>query len=146
MLRESWRVLEPGGWLFLTTPNLASYHAIRRAIQGDHPMEVSTYFDQERYPGLPVQHTREYAFWELVTVLEACAFEVEGKWTFAFGPKERLGWLDWLILVPAFTIYNMFRIRHPKHLLPRYRRPHAFLLCRKMAKEPERFPQGVYFH
>jgi SAM-dependent methyltransferase len=34
-LRESWRVLRPGGTLFLTTPNAQSWDVLRRAIGGN---------------------------------------------------------------------------------------------------------------
>lgn len=144
MLHEANRVLKPGGWLLLTTPNLTSYHAIRRAAQGIHPLEHSLYFHGDKYPGLPIQHTREYAFWEIVQLLRVTGFRIERKETYTFTRPERLGFLDYLVLIPAITLYNVLHRRHPKHMRLKFRRPHTFVLARKEGKPESRYPEGIY--
>lgn len=143
MLWETNRVLQPGGWLLLTTPNLVSWHAVRKAVQGIHPLEHSRYFRPET-ADFPVQHTREYAPYEVVQMLQGAGFTVESMRTFDLFPGERLGLLDYLLLLPIFMIYNGLRGRHPKHLLPGLRHPHLFLLARKSGTPSVRFPEFLY--
>jgi SAM-dependent methyltransferase len=143
MLHESNRVLKPGGWILLTTPNVTSYHMIRKAIIGNHPLEHSLYF-HEKHGCLPIQHTREYTFWEIVNFLDVCGFRVEKKASLTFTKNERLGFFEYAFLIPMITLYNCFKFRHPKHLLPRYRKPHTFVLARKSGAPTDRFPAGIY--
>jgi SAM-dependent methyltransferase len=145
MLAEVHRTLKTDGWLMLTTPNLTSYHAIRKAVQGVHPLENSSYFNQEEFPNLPVQHTREYGFWDMVSLLNDCGFAVPGLWSFTFASQEQLGFAEWLALVPAFMLYNLLKLRHPRHLLARYRYPHAFYLARKAGPAKSRYPSPPYW-
>jgi SAM-dependent methyltransferase len=145
MLSECNRILQPGGWIFLTTPNLSSYHAVRRAAQGIHPMEHSFFFRQDRYKGLAVQHTREFVFEEILYLLRMAGFAIENKWTFTFSRSEQLGLLEYAILLPAIVVYNVLKMRHPKHLLLRYRKPHTFVLARKVSAPVDRYPNGIYY-
>lgn len=145
MLHESNRVLKPGGWLLMTTPNLSSYHAVRRAAQGIHPLEHSFYFHGEKYPGLPIQHTREYTFWEIIELLRTTGFRIEKMKTLTFTASERLGIRDYLVLIPAIIVYNILHLRHPKHMLLRYRQPHTFVLARKDGPPVSRYPAGIYY-
>jgi SAM-dependent methyltransferase len=144
VLHETNRVLKPGGWLLLTTPNVTSYHHIRKAAIGIHPLEHSLYFHGERYPGQRIQHTREYAFWEIVQLLRGSGFEPERMETFTFSQAERLGIFEHLVLIPALLLYNALKWRHPKHLRLRYRRPHTFVLARKAGPPTDRYPEGIY--
>jgi SAM-dependent methyltransferase len=63
LLRESHRILKPGGWLLLTTPNLAAYGAIWRLACGESPAWV--------------EHQREYAWNEVPRLLEEAGFRLE---------------------------------------------------------------------
>jgi SAM-dependent methyltransferase len=137
---ETHRVLQPGGWLLLTTPNLVSWHAIRCAVQGMHPLEHSRYF---RTGSLPIQHTREYAPHEVAWLLGCCGFQVERMTTYRFHQAERLGPPEWF-LVAALTLYNLMKLRHPRHLRPSLRRPHLFVLARKISAPRERYPGFLY--
>jgi len=145
MLMEAFRVLQPGGWLLLTTPNLTSYHSVRRAAQGIHPLEHSMYFCQEKYLGFQIQHTREYAFFEVVKLLEWCGFSIQKRQSFTFAKNERLGLWDYVVLVPALMLYNVLNLRHPKHLVPSLRKPHTFILARKTGQPQKRRPPFLYF-
>ncbi len=144
MLHEVNRILKPNGWLLLTTPNATSYHMIRKAVMGTHPMEHSLYFHGEKEPGLPIQHTREYTFWEIVELLRVCGFRSERKETYTCYPRERLGLRDYLVLIPSLILYNILNCMHPKHMLIRYRRPHTFVLARKERPPIDRYPVGIY--
>lgn len=141
VLAESYRVLKPNGWLLLTTPNLTSYWSILRAVKGGHPMEHSKYFHPKH--GGAIQHTREYGFWEIVSLLESAGFRADEKETLTLFDHERLALLDYL-LIPFLALYNLVQLRHPKHVLMRYRRPHTFVIARKSGVPTDRYPLWLY--
>ncbi|MFM8172446.1 MAG: class I SAM-dependent methyltransferase [Pirellulaceae bacterium] len=145
MLQEAHRVLKPGGWLLVTTPNLISYHTIRRAMQGVHPLECSNYFHGEQFPGYMIQHTHEYTCWELNELIRVCGFSTERIETYTFTKYEKLGFLDYALVIPATLLYSMATLRHPRFWHPKYRRPHTFILARKTGTPSERYPKILYF-
>jgi SAM-dependent methyltransferase len=63
LLRESYRILKPGGWFLLTTPNLCQYAAIWGLARGESPAWV--------------EYQREYAWREIAPLLEAAGFRIE---------------------------------------------------------------------
>lgn len=143
MLWETNRVLKPGGWLLLTTPNLTAWHAIRRAIQGMHPLEHSRYFRSD-VVDFPIQHTREYAVFEVVELLQSAGFSIESLVTYDLFAGESMGWREYLVLLPAMMIYNALYLRHPKHLKLSLRKPHIFALARKSSAPTKRYPEFLY--
>jgi SAM-dependent methyltransferase len=83
MLVEIHRVLEEGGALVLTTPNVASYLAVARALeQSANPQLFSKYPDPRgEFADSEPPHVREYTPLELREALESAGFEVENLFT-----------------------------------------------------------------
>jgi SAM-dependent methyltransferase len=82
LLLECRRILEEGGRLIITTPNIASLTSVARALHGyDNPQLYSQY----QRPGCDASteppHVREYTAFELRDLLEAAGFEVESLFT-----------------------------------------------------------------
>jgi SAM-dependent methyltransferase len=69
LLSETFRVLKPGGMLFLTTPNAASITAIHHAMRLAPPMIFRP-------------HVREYAPYELDHMVRAAGFTITRRETF----------------------------------------------------------------
>lgn len=69
LLRQCYRILKSGGKLFLTTPNIASWHGVGLVLAGAHPMSYSL-------------HVREYSF-NYVTeyLLKQTEFKILYAWT-----------------------------------------------------------------
>ena len=73
-LLECRRVLRDGGTLLLTTPNIASYTAIGRVLQGsEHPNLFPQYSREASHR----PHVHEYAPYELATLLQDAGFALE---------------------------------------------------------------------
>ena len=62
LLEETFRLLKPGGLLFLTTPNAASLNVLYKALMQEPPMIYRP-------------HVREYAPHELAALVQAAGFE-----------------------------------------------------------------------
>ncbi len=122
ILFEINRVLKPNGAFFLTTPNIASWKAIRRALNRENPALFAPYL---RHGGTD-RHNREYTFDEVIRLVGDAGFNVasadaldiydhvpgaeavpgfdpsnRGDTTFCFARKvsagvtRRPGWLYW---------------------------------------------------
>ena len=83
MLIEIARVLEDGGTLILSTPNMASYTAVARILeQSAHPQVHAKYPDPRGESAeTEITHVREYTPPELRTAIEAAGFEIENLFT-----------------------------------------------------------------
>jgi SAM-dependent methyltransferase len=83
MLLEMRRVLEEGGTLLLTTPNVASFTAVARALeQSGNPQLYSKFADPRgEFADTEIPHVREYTPKELREAVESAGFEVVNLFT-----------------------------------------------------------------
>lgn len=88
-LREMRRVTRPGGWLLVTTPNLASLRQRLLLLRGRSVMyPLDAYFEEGgRGNDLHWRHNREYTARELQTVLERTGWTVETVTDFTAYPE-----------------------------------------------------------
>lgn len=128
MLWEANRVLMPGGWILLTTPNCASYRSLERALLHlENPQVFSRY--NSRDPDEP-PHVREYTVKEIEWALTGAGFRVLGIETAREPGALASGWLD-----------EVFA----KHGLPReHRGEQIYCLAEKTGAPQERFPAFLY--
>ncbi len=82
LLLECRRVLEEGGRLLLTTPNVASLTSVWRALHGYGNPQIFYQYSRP-VPGRPleIQHVREYTAYEVRDALRAAGFEIEFLFT-----------------------------------------------------------------
>lgn len=71
-LLECNRILRPGGFAFVTTPNACSAECLVRLLRGQHPGHFTPYRNRKDQ-----RHHREYAPAEVVRVVEAAGFQIE---------------------------------------------------------------------
>jgi SAM-dependent methyltransferase len=67
------RILKPGGFIVLTTPNAASWYAVHRALRHEHPSRWP-YYSLDPIKGRHDIHAREYLVKEVKILLEAAGF------------------------------------------------------------------------
>ncbi len=83
MLFECRRVLNDGGSLVLTTPNVASYTAVARVLESSgNPQLYSKYANPKgEFADTEIPHVREYTPQELTAALNSAGFEVDTLFT-----------------------------------------------------------------
>ncbi len=83
MLVEMHRVLEEGGTLILTTPNVASFLAVARVLeQSGNPQLFSKFANAlGEFADTEIPHVREYTPAELREAVESAGFEIENLFT-----------------------------------------------------------------
>jgi SAM-dependent methyltransferase len=125
MLWECNRVLQPGGYLLLTTPNIASARAIEGLLAGCGPY----HFAQYNRTDIADQHNREYAPYEVGVALAAAGFTVVALET------EDV----WLRSNPA-----IIELLRELQIWTELRADNIFALAQKTSAPIERFPQELY--
>jgi glycosyltransferase involved in cell wall biosynthesis/SAM-dependent methyltransferase len=131
MMGEINRILKAGGYLVLTTPNIASLRSIAAVLQGFHPQLFSTYL-RPKDGETDARHHREYTPGEVRQLLETSGFEVTLLETGPFReePKPEFAWVE--------------------HLLERYilskenRGEGIYVVGRKTGPMRERYPAWLY--
>jgi SAM-dependent methyltransferase len=97
VLAEIWRILVQGGWLIITTPNVASMGNRRRALLGQScRADIDVYYKMEGYlPGSVYRgHTREFTRNEVEYMLKQEKFDIVKSMTFDYrGPDFSHGGL-----------------------------------------------------
>lgn len=92
LLLECHRILEDGGRLIVTTPNIASLTSVARVLHGyGNPQIFSAYNRQRMDAPEESQHVREYTAFELRTVVESGGFEIEELFTEPIAGHETSG-------------------------------------------------------
>ncbi len=125
MLWECNRVLEPDGWLLLTTPNIASCRAIEGLLVGCAPYLLAQYNVRETVD----QHNREYAPYEVGVALAAAGFDVVELETEDVWARSNPAILDLLRQV---------------HIGTELRGDNIFALAKKTSVPVERYPKELY--
>ncbi|MDP0500455.1 MAG: methyltransferase domain-containing protein [Verrucomicrobiota bacterium JB022] len=88
---EASRVLRPGGWFVLTTPNIASLEGVARLLHGASPYLYGPYSGHGPYG----RHSREYTPDEVKRLGEAAHFDTISLDTFSPYPSEpRPSWVE----------------------------------------------------
>lgn len=120
-LAELSRVLKPGGFLLLTTPNLASWVALHNLINHASPYLYGVFIRQ----GDTDRHNREYTVDEVGKLVTAAGFGVERLAGIPAYPSH-----DHLPAIPGVD--------------PRDRGDTTFCLCRKEGPVVDRYPDWLY--
>jgi glycosyltransferase involved in cell wall biosynthesis/SAM-dependent methyltransferase len=100
MMAEINRVLQPGGHVVLTTPNIASLRAIAAVLEGYHPALFPAYVRPAAGgEKAAARHNREYTPKEIHLLLLDAGFEVVRLETGPFReqPRPELFWVRWLL-------------------------------------------------
>jgi SAM-dependent methyltransferase len=133
MLLEIRRVLEEGGTLLLTTPNVASFTAVARALeQSGNPQLYSKYTDPRgEYAATEIGHMREYTPKELREAVESAGFEIENLFT---------------EVIPGYgTDIRMKAFLERNHYSSSYRGEQLYCIARKRSALPvTRYPAFLY--
>jgi SAM-dependent methyltransferase len=130
MLLEIARVLEEGGTLVLTTPNVASFTAVARVLeQSGNPQIFSKYaYPLGEYADTEIPHVREYTPNELREALQAAGFEVVNLFTEVipgYGTDARMrDFLERNQYSAAFRGEQLYAIVRKRAVLPTIRYPH----------------------
>lgn len=128
MLWEANRVLKPGGWILVTTPNCASYRSLEQALlRQENPQVFSRY--NSRDPDEP-PHVREYTPKELAWALVAAGFEVRGIETEREPGALAAGWVEQVLAAQGL----------PRDL----RGEQIYCLGEKRLAPKERYPVFLY--
>jgi len=84
MLAEVNRILKPGGFLVLNTPNICSMKAVWAVLHGEHP-GLYQQFIRPVHGYTDPRHAREYAPSEMSKLLQAAGFELKNLETGPYG-------------------------------------------------------------
>lgn len=82
---EANRVLKPGGYLIITTPNAHSAHAFERLALNDHPAECALYHRELEHGRI---HPSEYARDQMWAIAHFNGFKIDSLVTFDGAPSS----------------------------------------------------------
>ena len=79
---ESRRILQEGGRLIVTTPNIASLTSVARVLHGYGNPQISSAYARKTADDVDeIPHVREYTAFELRDAVEAAGFQIEALFT-----------------------------------------------------------------
>lgn len=116
-LSEIHRVLRPGGWILVTTPNILSWKHVLRAIEGIDPLEFSSFVSDGCGGGM-IQHAKEYTPYEIGDMLRGAGFAGVELRTKTVSEERRLTLREYAVL-PLLCASSALLLRHPKHFASR---------------------------
>lgn len=132
LLLEARRILEEGGHILITTPNIAGLTSVARVLYGhDNPQIHSKYKIPSSGGPAAVQHVREYTLAELQEVVQCAGFEIEQLFT------ER---------IPEYSFYQpLLQFLEENGYNPANRGEQSYCLARKRSSlEVTRYPEFLY--
>lgn len=132
LLLEARRVLEDGGRILITTPNIASLTSLARVLHGhDNPQIHSKYKIPPASGAAAVQHVREYTLAELGLAVSAAGFEIEQLFSEP---------------IPEYSFYlPLRRFLEENGYNPAGRGEQSYCLARKRPSLPvARYPEFLY--
>lgn len=132
LLLEAGRVLEEGGCILITTPNIAGLTSLARVLHGhDNPQIHSKYKIPRGAGPIAVQHVREYTLVELGEAVVCAGFEIEQLFT------ER---------IPEYGFYQpLLQFLEENGYNPADRGEQSYCLARKRSSlAVTRYPEFLY--
>jgi SAM-dependent methyltransferase len=77
MIAEINRILAPGGWLILSTPNITCLRSVNAVLHGYHPELFPNYIKPAPDGTVDPRHSREYAPREIALLAEAGGMQLD---------------------------------------------------------------------
>ena len=133
MLLEMRRVMEEGGTLVLTTPNVASYTAVARLLENSANPQLYSKYADPRGEGADTEigHVREYTPGELREAVESAGFEIGHLFTEVIPGYGTESWVKEFLTRTGFPVA--------------FRGEQIYLIARKRAALPViRYPKFLY--
>jgi glycosyltransferase involved in cell wall biosynthesis/SAM-dependent methyltransferase len=132
MMSEINRILKPGGYLVLTTPNIAGARALQALLHGYHPGLFHTYVVPKAGSEADPRHNREYAPRDVRALLESSGLEAV---------RLETGWLE---PEDANRYAQVDRLLAQEGLSRDLRGDIIYAVGRKVGPLRERFPVELY--
>ena len=132
MMSEINRILKPGGYLVLTTPNIAGARALQALLQGYHPGLFHTYVVPKAGSEADPRHNREYAPRDVRALMENSGLEVVRLETGWFEPDD----------ANRYTQADLLLTQEGRS--PDLRGDIIYAVGRKVGPVRERFPVELY--
>jgi SAM-dependent methyltransferase len=133
MMSEINRILKPGGYLVLTTPNAASARAIAAILDSYHPGFFTTFMKPLADGSSPdPRHAREYTAKEAYRLVMDAGFDVDRIETgeFTEGADAQYEWVKPMLAERGY--------------LTDYRGDGTYIVGRKVGPVRERWPDWLY--